>query len=95
MDEIRSGVVSVEDKEPTVIKESIGTALVDGNSLIGKLFKIVLTVMNQLLQGNYMLSSLVTFFNSSSGYTFVLECVLRPLVFLLKCFCTIKFWDSS
>ncbi|CAG2186638.1 Malate dehydrogenase [Mytilus edulis] len=35
MDEIRSGVVSVEDKEPTVIKESIGTALVDGNSLIG------------------------------------------------------------
>lgn len=36
MDEIRSGAVSVEDKEPTVIKESIGTALVDGHSLIGK-----------------------------------------------------------
>lgn len=36
MDEIRSGAVSVEDKEPTVIKESIGTALVDGHNLIGK-----------------------------------------------------------
>ena len=35
MSEVKTGMTSCEDKEPTIVKESAGTALVEGNNLIG------------------------------------------------------------
>ena len=35
MNEIKSGMTSTEDLEPSVLKETSATALVDGNNLIG------------------------------------------------------------
>ena len=37
MSEVKTGMTSCEDKEPTIVKESAGTALVEGNNLIGNL----------------------------------------------------------
>lgn len=36
LNEIKSGTASKENKEPDIVKESAGTALVEGNNLIGK-----------------------------------------------------------
>ena len=35
MNEVKTGMTTTEEKEPTVVKESASTALVDGNNLIG------------------------------------------------------------
>lgn len=38
MSEIKSGTASKEDKEPVIVKQSAGTALVEGNNQIGKVY---------------------------------------------------------
>jgi hypothetical protein len=51
MSEVKTGMTSCEDKEPTIVKESAGTALVEGNNLIGSL-KLALVEGNNLIGNN-------------------------------------------
>lgn len=41
MNEVKSGMTSKEDIEPTIVKETEATALVDGNNVIGMIFVMI------------------------------------------------------
>lgn len=38
MNEVKSGMTSKEDVEPTIVKETEATALVEGNNVIGMIY---------------------------------------------------------
>ena len=81
MSEVKTGMTSCEDKEPTIVKESAGTALVEGNNLIGNL-RLTLVEGNNLI-GNLSLA-IVEGNNLIGNICFSLSVFIKPKILKYK-----------